>query len=245
MAQRSKRMRNKKTQKQGRSKRGGVNPGIFGVALLYFASLVKNADNQALSSIKTPQIQLVSREQLKGMFDSIEMSDESKSALNTKIPLYNFIIDNDGNQITASGFLDAIDAPQSYLFLAGLGPNTMRVIDDLENRVLVYEEPYSARQGSLPLGHEIIYVNQGEKIQSVFGGVPGGLMPVPRWVDPKVTEEDLQKTLEKTLSAAMLPPSKQIGTVTESPNIQMLPDSFSSGGSRKKRPKTKRRSKRY
>jgi hypothetical protein len=239
MAQRSKRankMRNKKTQKQGRSKKGGVGWQLLAAPIVFFSALfsaLRDSPQQSLTTGSYSGLQLISSADLKDMIDAIPMSPAQKSAVNIKLPVYDFITDTDGKQIEIPDFLTKIEAPQRFLWVSGMTPKIANIVYNFGKSVNIYEDPYIVRQGVEPLVFpgNIVFVNQpGYVNDNLFNGIMGALIPISNFVPEKVTLGEIEETIYKGFI--------KNGVSTD---YELL----GSGGSRKRRPKTKRRSKRY
>ena len=109
--------------------------------------------------------------------------------------------------------------------------------------VNIYEGPISVRQGIEPLVFpgNIVFVNQDGTVPDLFGGRKGGLIPISNYVPEGTTIDDMKKTIGEGFEKNSFGQNGLLAIKhLKNPNIEYL-----EGGSRKKRPKTKRRSKRY
>jgi len=237
-------MRNK-TQKQGRSKRGGVEWKLL-VAPIVFVSAILSAsrvpsDSQSLTTGSYSGLQLISSADLKDMIDAIPMSPAQKSAVNIKLPVYDFITDTDGNQIEIPGFLKKIKASERFLWVDGMTHKIANIVYNFGKSVNIYEDSYSVRQGVEPLifPGNIVFVNQpGYDVNDkLFNGNMGALIPISQFVPQDVTIKDIEGTINKGLSKNGYSDTADLIGNKEIEEIE--------GGSRKRRPKTRRRSKRY
>ena len=234
MAQRSKRMRNKKTQKQGRSKRGGVGFNtLFALvpALLFSSAIVKQA-NQAGKQLTNPmegfKIQILTREDVIKLIKPETLESEQLQKINKILPIQQVVVGEDGKVM--SGVTQEEDMPKQFAIFTDVTPDMFR--DMNIDGFNAWPSGYGARESMVPYKMEDMAFFEG-----------GLIVAVPPYVT--LTPDNVEQT-KNTIKNAMLASVENMfdtNGLEARPSFEMLPDA--GGGSRKNRPKTRRRSKRY
>ena len=290
MAQRSKRMRNKKTQKQGRSKRGGVDvKGISkSFALVYLLSLgartfkMLNSQRQGPSNLQVslqegmpyqlasevssnslvssqgvsdslvssqgpsnslassqvatvssalshilPEIIFLTTEEFKEIIESVPMSVEEMGRVKSRIPVDNTMLNLNGEVVNVPGLLKELGVTGQIVFIEGFNPELGSLILGLPFTLPIVQSSYGSRMEEQPIMQTALFGNRKGRY-GAFIPIYGG------FGDTTVTKDTILNTVHKTLEYHTNP-------FSSSP-YELLSEG---GGSRKKRPKTKRRSKRY
>lgn len=223
---RTNKMMNKKTQKQGRSKRGGVgfNPFALLPALLFGSAIVEQA-NQAGKQLTNPmegfKIQILTPGEMRSFIKPETMKPEELKKINDIIPIQQVVVDNDNKVM--SGVTPEEDMPKQFVYFNGVTPDMFRDIEGFN----AWHSGYGARESMVPVTKDsVVFVKDGM------------IYAVPPVVT--VTEESVKNAMIASVEKMFVPTG-----LDARPSFEMLSDGASGGGSRKKRPKTKRRSKRY
>jgi len=241
---------NKKTQKQGRSKRGGVDwkgllasltlvsLGLSGLQKLSAprAAQVMSYDSQEPSDSPVPyddsralsdsmsKVQILTVEQMRNVIKPDKMSPDDLTKLNQILPTQRVVVDGE-NKVT-TGVFEEEYMPEQFVFFPGLTPEIFR---DIEGFAL-WNSRYGARSSSVPANRE-----------SVVFTADGMYVAIPRGT--QVTPESVQDAAMKSFKQMFTPYESTLNNF-EMDSETGLVTTFK-GGSRKRRPKTKRRSKRY
>ena len=219
---RTSKMRNKKTQKQGRSKRGwiGFNPFALLPALLFGSAIVEQA-NQSGQQLTNPmddfKIQILTPDQMKSFIKPETLEPDELYKINKILPIQQVVVDNDNKVM--SGVTQEEDMPRQFAFFNKVTPDMFRDMEGFN----AWHSGYGARESMVPVTKESVVFAEG-----------GMFFPIPPYIT--VTEESVKQAMINSIE-------KMFDTkgLEARPSFELL----EGGGSRKRRPKTRRRTKKY